>query len=169
MKKRVLNPDTGKFQDYTGPKPEGAKIKSQDEKIAERRELDTKAAAAGFVPENPVVGGLTDADKDLIKKGMSLIDLTTLASVRKVEVPKDLEDKKSIVKFLLGAESEAPAKGLSEADKEKVRAGISIPEMRKLARDKKVVIPKEAKKALDIKAFLLSLAGETEEEEEVDL
>lgn len=164
-KRRVLDEGTGKFRDYTGPKPEGAKVKSPETKIAEREELNTKAASAGFVAENPVLGGLTDADKELIKKGMSLIDLTTLASVRKVNIPKDLEDKKSIVKFLLGADAATdPTKGLSEADKETVRAGISIPEMRKLAKDKKVVIPKEAKKALDIKAFLL--AGEETEEED---
>ena len=164
-KRRVLDEGTGKFRDYTGPKPEGAKVKSPETKIAEREELNTKAASAGFVAENPVLGGLTDADKTLIKKGMSLIDLTTLASVRKVNIPKDLEDKKSIVKFLLGADAATdPTKGLSEADKETVRAGISIPEMRKLAKDKKVVIPKEAKKALDIKAFLL--AGEETEEED---
>ena len=164
MKRRVLDEGTGKFRDYLGPKPQKV-VKSPEQKIAQRKDLDDKAKGAGFVPENPVVGGLTDADKDLIKKGMSLVDLTTLASVRKVEIPKDLEDKPSIVKYLLGAEKDNSGEGLSEADKEKVRAGISIPEMKKLAKDKGIEIPAGTKKSAEIAAFLLAEA----KEEEVDL
>lgn len=153
-RKRILNEVTGKFEPYKGPAPKKAIIKSEAEKVAERQELDTLAAKNGFSPENPSVGGLTEADKKAIKTGMSLINLVTLAATRKIDLPTDLATLEDITAHLLGGQ-EAGGDGLSEEDKEKVRAGISIPEMRNLAKNREMKIPKEHKKAAEIKAYLL--------------
>lgn len=164
MKKRILDPATGKFTYYNGPAPVKAVIKSAEQQHNERKNLDVLAESGGFTSENPVVGGLSEVDKKLIAGGMSLGDMMNLANTRKVSIPKDLEDKASVAKFLLGGSETETGEGLSEADKEKVRAGISIPEMRKLAKDRGVKIPSTAKKAIEINNFLLGVEVEPEAE-----
>lgn len=152
MRARILL-DNGKFADYKGPAPVKAKVVSEAEKLKERAALDETADEGGFKAENPVVGGLSKADKELVKAGMSLMDLVNLANTRKMKVPKDMDSVEAISKFLIGEEAEAGS--LSDEDKEKVLAGMSIPEMRKLAKDAGIKIPADKKKAVDIKSFLL--------------
>ena len=161
--KRVLLP-SGKFVTYSGPEPIKAKIKSEEEKLRERKKLEELAEDGGFTPENPVMGGLSEKDIDLIKSGnMSLIDMTSLASTRGVKIPKELEKKEAIAEFLIGGPLEE-VEGLTEMEKEQVRAGISIPEMRKLAKARGIKIPKGVTKSADVKAVLLA-----KKEEEVEL
>ena len=51
--------------------------------------------------------------------------------------------------------------GLSEDDREKVKAGMSIPEMKALAKMRGISIPSNVKKSADIQEFLLN--GEEED------
>ena len=164
MKRRVLT-DDGKFVDYKGPAPAKGDRPTIDQKIAERSHLDTVAANGGFNPENPVVGGLSKEDTELLKGGkMTLIEVVALAGTRKVVLPKEVATVEDAVKFLLG-EKASGGESVSEADKEKVRAGISIPEMRKLLKAANIQLPKEFKKASEIKGFILS----SDREEDLDL
>lgn len=146
-KKRVLN-DDGSFSDYVGPKPTH-KVVSPESKIALRKKLETKAFKFGFNPNNPVDCGLSKDDYTFIESASDEA-INALCEVRGVDAPEEIS-------------SQAPAvEGLTEEDKEVIKAGISIPEMRKLAKERSVVIPKDKKKAIDIQAFLL-------EEEDEDL
>lgn len=167
MKKRILLPN-GKFVPYKG-NFEKVKIKSEGEKIAERKDLEETAKNSGFAPVNPVLGGLSVEDKKLVATGkMSLRDLLTLSITRKVIVPEDLVTVESVADFLLGSDKKEEGANLTPAMIEQLEAGISIPEMRKMAKDNGVSIPGDKKKALDIKAYLLT-KGKEEEEEEIEL
>lgn len=164
MQKRILRED-GKLVPYVGGFTK-ATVKSPEQKMAERVVLEDKAKQGGFKSDNPVVGGLTDEDKDLIRGGMKLVDMLNLAITRKMVLPNTLETKDEFTSFLLnekkeeeGEEKEASS-SISADDKEKILAGVSIPEMRKMAKDAGMEIPKEARKAVDIKKFLL---GEEED------
>lgn len=165
MAMRRILLDNGSFVNYNGPAPVTKKIMSESEKIRERQDLDDKASKGGFKPENPVVGGLTEADKRLVADGkMGLIDLVNLANTRKIVVPKDMDSVEAISAFLIGGDVIEKASLLSEDIKEKIRAGISIPEMRKLAKEAGIKIPKDKSKAIDMKEYLLQ-----DEEDEDEL
>tara|TARA_R110000782_G_scaffold256878_2_gene346105 strand:- start:1330 stop:1782 length:453 start_codon:yes stop_codon:yes gene_type:complete len=147
-KRRVLNED-GSFSDFKGPKPT-YKVIPQEQKIAERKAMEELAHGHGFNPNNPIAGGLSVADKKFIE-GASKEAIEALYSVRGVELGELPEDTKS-----------EKIVGLTEEDKELIEVGISIPEMRKLAKDRGVNIPGDKKKAIDIKAFLLDEEDEEE-------
>lgn len=145
-KRRTLGED-GVFRTYVGPKPTH-KVIPQEQKIAERKASEELAHAHGFNPNNPIAGGLSAADKKFIV-GASKEAIEALYKTRGVELGE-----------LPSEGGEAPSiEGLTMDDREIVEAGISIPEMRKLAKDKGITIPGDKKKAVDIKAFLLDEAN----------
>lgn len=132
--------DNGKFATYSGPAPE-LKVKSPERKVAERQQLEAVAAKFGFSPNNPASGGFSDEDKELMKS-LSDEGLKALYATRGVEFEETTETPTTF-------------DGFSVADKDAVIAGISIPEMRAMAKKYGIKIPAKIKKADAIKEFLL--------------
>ena len=140
---RVLN-DSGEFVDFKGTSSP-VTVATPEAKIAARKEIEDLAHKFGFSPNNPAQGGLSDADKKFIESN-SPEAITALYSVRGVELGEIPE----------GSNALEGSKELSPEDIESITAGISIPEMRKMAKSIDLVISKDLKKAKDIQEFLLS-------------
>jgi len=149
MAKRRTLGDDGVFRTYEGPKAT-YKVVPQEQKIAERKANEELAHGYGFNPNNPIAGGLSVADKKFIE-GASPEAIEALYKIRGVELGE------------LPGESLSPVvEGLTEDDKEVIKAGISIPEMRAIAKSRNITIPSKNKKAIDIQSFLLDESDESE-------
>lgn len=148
-KQRVLN-ERGEFVDFKGTSSP-IKVASPESKIAARKEIEDLAHKFGFSPNNPAQGGLSDADKKFIESNNAEA-ITALYKVRGVENGELPE----------GDKAPDVVKELSPEDIDAITAGISIPEMRKMAKNIDLVIPKEIKKAKAIQEFLLSTVEEDE-------
>lgn len=146
-KQRRVLLDSGKFIDYNGPAPE-RRVISPEKKIAERKELESLATKYGFNPNNPPEGGLSDEDRDLIKT-LSEEGVKALFKTRGV----DYIDKSNEGEMLV-------SDGISINDKHAIISGISIPEMKLMARKYNIAIPKTIKKAESIKKYLLDYGSE---------
>ena len=108
MKKRILL-ENGKFATFKG-KRELHKSKSIEQKIAERKDVETVAKKHGFDASNPVEGGLSPRDIDQLKSGeMSLAAVISLANNRKIELPEELEAKGEIIAHMIGPAPVMPA------------------------------------------------------------
>ena len=158
MKKRILL-DNGKFATFKG-KRELHKSKTIEQKIAERKDVETVAMKHGFDASNPAEGGLSIADIAQLKSGeMSLAAVISLANNRKIELPEGMEDKNEIINHMIGELSAPPAAvapltGKQDDEPGKALAKMSIPEMRAYAKAKEIKIPGTVKKKTDMCAFL---------------
>ena len=168
MKPRVLG-ENGKFTTFKG-KRILTKIKSPAQKDMERKKSEHLATAHGISVEGPIEGGLSENDKILVRSGeLTLQALLALAELRMIALPKGLASKKDVTNAILKEEkvvkTEAPVvtttieevggPEFTAEEMEALKKGMSIPEMKDLA--KKYKINLQGKKlSADIRAILLN-------------
>lgn len=146
MKKRILVGN--KFVPYTG-KVEKYKTTGRDAKIAQRKDHEALAEKAGFDPNNPDEGGLSQEDVAALT-GMSYPKMVTLANARKIDVPDSVETADQLRQHLMqfGPENTEPAGekpvDVSMPSRESVEKK-SIPELRAMAKEFGIKVPSSAR------------------------